>query len=170
MSQLATFKDYCNIGFDKNEALKMAGLTEKIVSENQDFFKPKTDDNIDDIRFDTGIPNDLNMAYGKIMDNYAVYLDITKSHDETLNRLSEMFDVELAELKPFVDKNKKKYLKENYPQFLSILESETEISIPTIWNGYCPESWAKGKIVRMRRNRFESSNNGKITFLRTHYF
>ena len=167
LSKFATFKDYCNIGFDKVEALKMAGLNEKIVSENKDLFETlnhtQNDTDMDDLDFDTGIPNDLNMAYGKIMDNYAVYLDITKSHDETLSRLSEMFEIDLEKLTPFIDKNKRKYLKENYPKFLSILDEDTITKIPTIWNGYCPESWHKGKTVRMRLNKmdfFESEETG----------
>jgi hypothetical protein len=118
---------------------------------------------MDDLNFGMGITNKLNMAYGKIMHNYAIYLDLTKSHDKTLNRLSEMFGIELVELIPFVDKNKKKFLKENYPEYLSIIDEETENLIPTIWNGYCPESWSKGKTVRMRLNKmdfFESEITG----------
>jgi len=40
--------------------------------------------------------------------------------------------------------------------------------IPKIWNGYCPESWLKGKTVRMRLNRndfYESEETGLQIFV-----
>lgn len=171
VSRLTTFLDYCNIGFERNEALKMSNVTEQMITDNQKLFDEISDtmknETIDDMAIDTGIPNDLNKAYGKIMDNYAVYLDITKNHDEAVKRLSEMFEIGIDKLSPFINQHKAKFFGENYPQFLSLLKANTEdsmlSSIPIIWNGYCPESWANGRTVRMRLNKmdfYESEETG----------
>lgn len=171
VSRLTTFVEYCNIGFDRSEALKMSNITEQMIANNQKLFNEITtslkEENIDDLSFDTGIPKDLNRAYGKIMDNYFVYLDITKNHDESVKRLSEMFGVGSDKLNTFINQHKEKFFRENYPQFLPLLKTKTETSIsssiPTIWNGYCPESWADGRTVRMRLNKmdfYESEETG----------
>lgn len=171
VSRFATFVEYCSIGYEKSEAIKMSGVTEQMIADNQELFNEITSkmtvENIDDLAFDTGIPNDLNRAYGKIMDNYAVYLDITKNHDETVKRLSEMFGIGTDKLNTFINQHKEKFFRENYPQFLSLLKTKKETSIspsiPTIWNGYCPESWVDGRTVRMRLNKmdfYESEETG----------
>src|SRR5690606_21109467 len=109
------FIEYCNIGFDRNEALRMSNVTEQIITDNKELFdeisNSMKEENFDDMAIDTGIPNDLNKAYGKIMDNYAVYLDITKNHDETVKRLSEMFGVNTSQLNPFINQHKENFLK-----------------------------------------------------------
>ena len=167
VSRLTTFIEYCNIGFDRNEALRMSNVTEQIITGNKELFdeisNSMKEENFDDMAINTGIPNDLNKAYGKIMDNYAVYLDITKNHDETVKRLSEMFGVNTSQLNPFINQHKEIFLKENYPQFLPLVKVNTETAIPTLWNGYCPESWTNSKTVRMRLNKmdfYESEETG----------
>ena len=42
-------------------------------------------------------------------------------------------------------------------------EDPVSQEIPMMWNGYCPESWLKGKTVRMKLNEndfFESEETG----------
>lgn len=155
LSKTSTYNEYLLIGYDKQTALKMAGLTENQIIENS--FE------MEEAEFDTGIPEDLNMAYGKIMDNFAHSIAHTKSETETNKGLSQMFGIEIEKLKAFIDKNKIEFLQKNYPQYLPLIGASIEIKVPTIWNGYCPESWAKGKTVRMRLNRndfYESVETG----------
>lgn len=142
----------------------MSNVTEQMIADNQELFDEITDtmkkETTDDMAIDTGIASDLDKAYGKIMDNYAAYLDITKNHDESVKRLSEMFEIGIDKLNPFINQHRAKFFRENYPQLLQLLKTNTQTAIilspiPTIWNGYCPESWADGKTVRMRLNKMD---------------
>ena len=167
VSRLTTFIDYCNIGYDRNEALKMSSITEQIIADNQELFdeisNTMKEESDEDMIVDTGISSDLNRAYGKILDNYAFYLQGNQNHDETIKRLSEMFDVSTNKLNSFINQNKEEFFRKNYPQHLPLIGVYPPTIIPTIWNGYCPESWAKGKTVRMRLNEmdfYESEETG----------
>lgn len=97
---------------------------------------------------DTGIPEDLNRAYGKIMDNYANTI-VRYPHAETINMLSDMFMVPKVKLEAFILKHRDESFSKHYPKQISMQQS---IAIPLIWNGWCPESFVKGEEVRMRLN------------------
>ena len=167
VSRLTTFIDYCSIGYDRNEALKMSKITEQIIAENQELFdkiaNTMKEESNEDMVVDSGIPSDLNRAYGKILDNYAFYLQGNQNHNETIKRLSEMFDVSADKLNSFINQHKEDFFRKNYPQHLSLIGVYPPTITPTIWNGYCPESWAKGRTVRMRLNEmdfYESEETG----------
>lgn len=155
LSRINTYYDYLQIGYDKKTALNMTGLNENQILENNT--------NIDDVEFDTGIPDELDLAYGKIMDNYAHSIALTKDHIKTIKELAIMFGIEEKKLQLFIEKNRTEFLQKHYPQYLQMFDTKVENKIPTIWNGFCPESWAIGKTVRMRLNKndfYESEETG----------
>lgn len=116
---------------------------------------------MDNLQFDTGMPTDLQSAYGKIMDNYYFSLSHTNNHEKTVEELSSMFGYEKEVLNDFTLKNRYDYIKSNYPEWLHLVEAKIKIS--NHWNGYCPESLLKDKQVRMRLNKddfYESEETG----------
>lgn len=114
---------------------------------------------MDDLTLDSGMPSDLQNAYGKIMDNYYFSLSHTENHEKTIEDLSLMFGYKKRVLSDFTLKNRYDFIKSNYPAWLHLVENK----INQKWNGYCPESLLKGKDVRMRLNQndfYESEETG----------
>lgn len=164
--RIQTFIDYIQIGFKPDEALKIAGFknvdieTEPILRAHYLTAKKK-EKNMDNLIFDTGMPSDLNQAYGKIMDNYYFTFSHNKDHKKTIEELSSMFGYKQKILSEFTLKHRYEFIKSHYPEWLHLVETKTKIN--QMWDGYCPESLLIGRQVRMRLNKddfFESEETG----------
>lgn len=92
--------------------------------------------------------NHPNQEERHIMDTYVRMLQL-HTHTKALHLLSATFKMPLEQLEALILLHKDGYMHQYYPRTLSLGQGDI---IPPIWNGYCPESWAKGTVVRMRLN------------------
>ena len=113
---------------------------------------------MEDFEVDSGIPEDLSKALGKILDMYQIRISDGLSHNAAISELAEVFMVDREKLDKFVLNNREEYFSRPNP-----FSSEEKVEISQMWNGYCPESLLKGKDVRMRLNKwdfYESEETG----------
>jgi hypothetical protein len=118
---------------------------------------------MDDFEVDSGIPADLERAYGKIFGVYFTYRENKgEIHDSVIEELAKMFDVNKDILDNYIKDNLHR-AKNDKTFFPDVDEEDNIYELSEWWNGFCPESWLMGKRVRMRLNRsdfFESEATG----------
>jgi hypothetical protein len=108
----------------------------------------------DDVFIDSGLPENLEKATGKIMEMYASRIAMGIEHLVAVEELSSIFEIDSKRFDHFIQKHKAEYFKERFRE----LKEEAEISregLSQFWNGYCPESLLNGKYVRMRLNDWD---------------
>jgi hypothetical protein len=113
---------------------------------------------------DIGSSGSFETAYLKVMTMYLSELKF-KDHKSVITDLARIFNAEYEVMNQFIMNNHEKAKKD--PQIVNFLNPSIEddpiFTLSHIWNGFRPESYLNGKMVRMRLNRwdfFESEETG----------
>jgi hypothetical protein len=123
---------------------------------------------MDDSSWGLGSVGRLEDAYLKVMTLYMMQAG-HDPHDVVIAEMAKLFGEEEERMRNFVEANYAKAKADPmiFPELSAEPEEEEQQDecreLDQMWNGYCPESFMKGKTVRMRLNRwdfFESEATG----------